>query len=259
MPRILITAAVAAVCAMAVPSLALGATLHQEGRIPHRLLLQDDAGEVNLISVTGSKSVVIEDLNAPIEIAGVPTCMPIDERTVSCSAVRRLELDLGIGRDHARISTPHPVELDGGPGNDTYIAQATVPTSVNFAGGIGLDTVNYGPASAGVRVAVDLEAGDGRPGDDDVIRRDVEVVLGSPFDDVLSGSHRTLQLSGGDGDDLITGGSAEELLSGGPGQDRIEARDGALDTIACGGQLFDWAAVDFDGEASITGCAEVVS
>ena len=74
---------------------------------------------------------------------------------------------------------------------------------------------------------------------------------------MLTGSHRTLELSGVDGDDLITGGTGAELLSGGDGNDRIDARDGAADTIDCGGQLLDWATVDFGAQASITRCAQV--
>jgi Ca2+-binding RTX toxin-like protein len=64
---------------------------------------------------------------------------------------------------------------------------------------------------------------------------------------------------GRDGDDQITGGAGEDVLSGDEGNDRIDARDGEPDTIDCGGWLLDWAAVDIDAEASITGCAEIVS
>jgi Ca2+-binding RTX toxin-like protein len=260
MPRILLVAVVVIAAAVALPSVAQGATIHQDGRTPHRLLLQDDTGQTNLVTVEGSRSVVIQDLVVPIEIDGVPTCMPLDPYTVSCSAVRQIELDLGIGTDVATIDTPHPLSIDGGPGNDRYNALATgAPSRVSYAGGIGLDTASYGRATTGVHVAVDLEAGDGRPGDDDRIFRDVENVFGSQFDDVLIGSYRTAQLSGLDGSDQITGGSAEELLSGGWGSDRIDARDGGPDTVDCGGQLFDKAAVDIGGEASVIRCAEVGS
>ena len=78
------------------------------------------------------------------------------------------------------------------------------------------------------------------------------------YDDALTGSPYTMQLTGNDGDDRITGGSGQELLAGGHGQDRIDARDGATDTVDCGGQLFDWAAVDLGGEAAIAGCDQVV-
>jgi Ca2+-binding RTX toxin-like protein len=260
MHRIFLSAAVILVAAVAVPSVAQGATLRQDGRTPHRVLLQDESGEVNLVSVEGSRSVVIEDANAPITVADVPTCMPLDARTVSCSAVRRIELDLGYGPDVVTVATPIPVEIEGGNGPDRYVSLAhDWPSRVDFDGGIGLDVANYFFATAGVEVAMDLESGDGRPGDDDRIRHDVETVLGSQYADTLAGSRYTTRLAGNDGDDHITGGSGQELLSGGEGQDRIDARDGTPDTVDCGGQMLDWAAVDLIGEASITGCAEVVS
>jgi hypothetical protein len=164
MPRILPAAVVALAAAVAVPSIAQGATIHQDGRTPHRIVLQDTTGDTNLLSIEGSKSVVFHDTNVPIDIAGVPTCMPLDAHTVSCAAVRHITLDLGIGTDVARIDTPRPVQLNGGAGNDRYNAAATgAPSRVDFAGGPGLDTASYGPATAGVDVSVDLQARDGRP------------------------------------------------------------------------------------------------
>lgn len=81
-------------------------------------------------------------------------------------------------------------------------------------------------------------------------------MFGSQFDDVLTGSPRTVQLEGFDGDDRITGGSGAEALSGGDGNDRIDARDGAPDRIDCGGQALDWAVVD-GAEAFVTRCAAI--
>ena len=257
MSRLLITAAVAVAAAVAVPSVAHGATIHQDGRTPHKVLLQDETGETNLVSVEGSKSVVFHDLNAPISIDGVPTCMPLDAYTVSCSAVRRVEMDLGVGPDVANISTSLPVEVEGGAGNDRYMSTATDgPSRVNFAGGIGLDTANYFYATGGVDVAVDLEGGDGRPGDDDRIHRDVESIVGSEHADELSGSDRTVRLDGQDGDDRITGGTAPEVLVGGRGNDHVDARDGVADSVDCGGWLLDRATVDLDLDVSV-GCASV--
>ena len=260
MPRILLAAAMTVAAAVAVPTIAHGATIHQDGRSPHRLLFQADPGETNLVNVEGSNSVVLRDDGAPITVANVPTCMPLDAHAASCAAVRRIELDLGDRPDVAVIATPHEVEIEGGSGPDRYVAHANGwPSRVDFDGGIGLDVANYRFASAGVDVSVDLEAGDGRPGDRDRIRHNVERVFGSQFGDVLTGNARTQELAGFAGDDRITGGTDMEVLSGGEGNDRIDARDGAPDTIDCGGQLHDWAAVDIHAEASITGCAEIVT
>jgi hypothetical protein len=89
MSRMLLVAAVALAAAVTVPSVAHGATVHQDGRTPHKLLVQGEPGETNLVSVEGSHAVVIRDDGAPITLAGVPTCMPLDTHAVSCSAVHR--------------------------------------------------------------------------------------------------------------------------------------------------------------------------
>jgi hypothetical protein len=50
MPRIVLVAAVAIAAAVAVPSVAHGATIYQDGRTPHKLVLLDELGESNLVS-----------------------------------------------------------------------------------------------------------------------------------------------------------------------------------------------------------------
>ena len=253
--RILLVVALAVATLVILPTIAEAATVHQDGRTPHRLLVQAGPDETNLVSVEGRRSVVIRDDGTPLSVARVPTCMRIDAHAVSCSAVRRIELDLGDGPDVAAVSTPREVEIEGGSGPDRYIALAGDWSSrVDFDGGIGMDVANYGFAAAGVDVSVDLSAGDGRPGDDDRIRRNVETVFGSAFDDVLTGGPHSEEMRGLDGDDRITGGAGEDVLMGGDGNDRIHAIDGEPDAIDCGGWLSDWAAIDIGGEASVTGC-----
>jgi len=257
MRRSLITAAVAIAAAVALPQVAHGATLHQDGK--HRVLLQDTAGDANLVTIEGSKRVLIEDINVPIEVADVPACMPVDAYSVSCApSVRSVDVDLGDGFDVATVNSTKPIEVEGGHGRDRFNAGlADGPSQVRWVGGIGLDTLSYGHAATGVDVAVDLESGDGRPGDDDQVFDDVEAVVGSEFDDVLTGGRHTLQLSGLDGDAAITGGAGAEELRGGRGSDRIDARDGAADAIDCGGWPFADLALADVTEASITGCATV--
>ena len=257
MRRTLLTAAVAVTAVVALPPIAQGATLHQDGR--HRVLLQDTAGDANLVTVKGSHRVLIEDLNKPIEVDGVPACMPVDAYSVSCApSVRRIDLDLGDGADVATIDSTKPIEVEGGHGRDRFNAGLTDgPSQIRWIGGIGLDTISYGLAATGVDVRVDLEERDGRPGDADQVFDDVEAIIGSQFDDVLAGNDRTLRLSGLGGDDAITGGAGSQELFGGEGSDRIDARDGAADAIDCGGAPFaDLALVDLT-EASVTGCATV--
>ena len=257
MRRSLITAAVAVAAVAVLPQVAQGATLHQDGK--HRVLLQDTAGDANLVTVEGSKRVLIEDLNVPIEMEGVPACMPVDAYSVSCApSIRMYELDLGDGFDVATVNSTKPIEVEGGHGRDRFNAGLTDgPSQVRWIGGIGLDTISYAHADAGVNVAPDLDANDGRPGDGDQVFNDVEAIVGSQHDDVLTGGRHALSLNGFGGNDAITGGSGAETLLGGEGSDRIDARDGAADSIDCGGWPFaDLALVDVT-EASVTGCSTV--
>ena len=136
MRRTLMTAAVAVAAIAALPQVAQGATLHQDGR--HRILLHDTAGDANLVTVDGSHRVLIEDINVPIEIDGVPACMPVDAHSVSCApSVRSIELDLGDGADVARVATSKPVEVEGGHGRDRFHAgSGDGPSQVRWSGGL---------------------------------------------------------------------------------------------------------------------------
>jgi Ca2+-binding RTX toxin-like protein len=97
--------------------------------------------------------------------------------------------------------------IDGGLGDDT------------LNGGGGFDTVTYAAATAGLRVSLDASgwqavAGLGR---DRLIG--VEAIIGSAFDDVLTGSGGANRLYGGIGNDRLAGGAGDDLLAGGAGDD----------------------------------------
>ena len=258
MQRRTLAAAAAIAAALLLPAAADAATIHPDSRTPHALFIEAAPDETNLISIDGRRNLVIRDIGAPLVIDGVPTCTRIDVDAVSCAAVRKLELELGTGPDVAVIGSPVQMLVEGGTGADRYVALGGVwPSNVEFRGGSGVDVANYGFATAGVRVSLDLLGGDGRAGDDDRIRRDVETVIGSAFPDVLTGAAAAEQLLGLDGDDTLTGGAGQDTLSGGPGNDAIDARDGEADTVDCGGQLADRATTDAGAEQLVTGCAEV--
>ena len=255
--RMLLIAAATAAAAVAVPAAAQGATIERDPT-SHELLLRANPGETNLVSIDGSRQLVISDIGAPLKVKGVRNCMPIAPDAVRCSSVRRIALDLGDGPDVASIATSRDVWISGGAGNDRYVARGTDgPSRVDFSGGFGTDVANYFFATEAVHVSVDGSLGSGRPGDLDRISRTVETVFGSAFDDVLEGDARDQTLQGLDGDDQIIGGTGQDVLSGGPGNDRIDAVDGELDAIDCGGQLVDSLLADAGGEASVVGCANV--
>jgi Ca2+-binding RTX toxin-like protein len=260
MPRRILLAAALAVAVVALPSTAQGATLEHYPGIPGTMLLTGGPSETNLIAVEDRRhSVVITDNAGPLTLKRAVGCVRLDSNSARCWPVKRVALDLEDRNDVATIATSREVWLNGGAGDDRYIANATdAPSRVDFDGGFGVDVASYFFAGEAVRVGVDGAPFDGRPGDNDRIDRTVETVIGSPFDDVLTGTQRDQRLVGSEGDDEISGGPGQDVLEGERGQDRIDARDGEFDAIDCGGELFDRVTADAT-ETSILGCAEVLA
>ncbi|MCQ0988718.1 beta strand repeat-containing protein [Jiella marina] len=112
-----------------------------------------------------------------------------------------------IGSDNADTITGDAGdnEIEAGLGDDT------------IDGGDGIDTASYAGASGGV--TVDLEAGtsSGAAGADTLTN--TENIIGSAFDDTLTGDGGTNVIDGGAGNDRIFGGLGRDMLYGGDGDD----------------------------------------
>ena len=121
----------------------------------------------------------------------------------------------------------------------------------DVSGGAGVDEfVIIGGSLADPPVALSLDdvANDGPGGVN--VRTDVESIdanfVGEPFfgsADIV-GSDAANSLRGGAGHDSVDGRGGVDFLGGGGGDDRIAARDGAFDNVACGDGA-DFATVDF--------------
>jgi Ca2+-binding RTX toxin-like protein len=119
--------------------------------------------------------------------------------------------------------------LDGGTGNDTYTFDSPFPEcSPPVIGGIvpgpGFDTLDQSPERF---AALAFNFSD--------CPACVEAVLGTSFDDQISGDNNPQVIRGGDGNDLLDGGGGIDLLSGQGGDDSITSRDGRTDVVSCGG------------------------
>ncbi|XZE56469.1 PKD domain-containing protein [Planctomycetaceae bacterium SH139] len=128
------------------------------------------------------------------------------------NGVSRITGDAGLGNDKIVVSTDIsiPIELYGGPGNDTLI------------GGSGDDTLRGGDGDDELRGGLGndlLEAGVGR-----------DYVMGEAGDDVLRGGVGDDQLFGGDGDDFIYGEDGNDVIHAGGGNDTVYAGVG-FDTV----------------------------
>jgi len=111
--------------------------------------------------------------------------------------------------------------INGGGGSDVLIGGAGDDQLDGGTGLLDVDVAFYGLAGSGI--IVDLGLGkatvDGDGGTDTL--RNIESVIGSSFDDQISGDEGLNILLGGDGDDTINGRAGGDLLIGGAGADRF--------------------------------------
>jgi len=142
-------------------------------------------------------------------------------------------LDGGHGND--RIVGRNGADyLFGGSGDDHFMPEGESTVGLaddTIDGGEGRDTVSY--SNQGVygqgtaRVVVDLAAGTARGesiGFDTLMS--IEDVVGTDFNDFLSGNDEDNAIAGLAGNDVIRGGAGNDELKGGEGNDLIEGQSG---------------------------------
>jgi hypothetical protein len=169
-------------------------------------------------------------------------CVPVNAQTLRCPRrpvdIRRIAAALNDRDDTAIINASLPTIVDGGSGDDRYIAGSSPFASrVEFRGGEHFDAALYTSSGVGVRLSGDGVANDGRVGlDQENIARDVEQLTGSSFADELTGVTNAgsifvaQDLRGGAGNDVLRAGAAQtqfqmgavadgaDQLIGGPGR-----------------------------------------
>jgi len=119
----------------------------------------------------------------------------------------------GGGSDDVLIGGLGDDALAGGGGNDSLVGGGGADA---IGGGDGRDTGDWSTALAPVTLTPGAAGGSGENGEGDSLGADVENLIGSPFND------------------RITGAPGESLLSGGAGDDTFTATDGAPDILVCG-------------------------
>ena len=144
-------------------------------------------------------------------LAAGPGCEQRAAQLVACpgaGSATAATVSLGGGNDFfAWSSTTVPLTIDGGDGNDELL------------GGRGDDTIGGGAGN--------------------------DTIVGYGGDDTLDGGAGNDTMTGSNGDDRLVGGSGTDTLNGDgeedpsvtkkPGNDRIDAKDGARDTVQCEG------------------------
>jgi Ca2+-binding RTX toxin-like protein len=122
--------------------------------------------------------------------------------------------------------------IDGGKGNDKIKGGAGNDTLI---GGLGADKLNGGAGdhdvadfgSSAAAVGVDLAAGTGSGGADGDTFTGIEDIVGSSFQDILTGNDGVNKISGGIEADVLSGGGGADVLDGGADGDSIKGGGGA--------------------------------
>ena len=127
-----------------------------------------------------------------------------------------------------KINIPNTIN-DGR--DDSVLVATSAPDQID--GGDGTDTVSYGASDAGV--VVDLgkttaQAGGHAAGD---LLSNIENIIGSAYDDTLTGDTNNNKLSGREGNDTLNGGDGNDRLEGGVNDDTLNG--GAGDDTLIGG------------------------
>lgn len=129
-------------------------------------------------------------------------------------------------------------DLVGGEGNDSLSGDDGDDTlegglgADTLAGGIGVDTLTYDHATAAVNVNLKTGTGTGAEAQGDKISG-VEKLIGSDFNDTLSGSVGADTIDGGKGDNLLNGDAGNDTIRGGTGADTLNGGAGN-DTLDAG-------------------------
>lgn len=145
--------------------------------------------------------------------------------------------------------------FDGGDGDDSMLGNGGNDTFLDsegadfHLGGSGIDTMNYDGRRGQLLISLDNVANDGRAGEGDNVRSDIEVIVGGTGNDIITGSAAANTINGQSGNDTITGGGGSDSLIGGKGNDRFFNAGNGIDTIV-GGDGTDTADDDADDSIS---------
>ncbi|MDR6956206.1 VCBS repeat-containing protein [Pseudomonas brassicacearum] len=114
--------------------------------------------------------------------------------------------------------------LHGGAGNDLLYSGTGNDL---LDGGTGNDTASYAHATAGVTVNLGLLAAQNTLGAGTDTLAGIENLIGSNFNDTLTGDGASNRINGGLGHDVLNGGGGDDLLIGGLGNNTLTGGSGA--------------------------------
>ena len=210
---------------------------------------------VNRVNDDGGKGAESYQLNMSINYAGAQEHAPTYNGTYTVSdghggnATGAVDITYqagstleGTSHDDTLLAGNADTTLNGGAGNDVLIGgdgndklyggdgnDLLIGGNGNdlLDGGAGNDTASYAGAGAGVTVSLAL-AGEQNTigaGLDKLVS--IENLIGSNYDDKLTGDDHANTLIGGLGNDVLIGGGGDDLLIGGPGNNTLTGGAGS--------------------------------
>jgi len=143
----------------------------------------------------------------------------------------------------------------GGDGDDYFSGWSGANT---FNGGAGEDTVSYEEDPAGIQAALSDDYVINGWGETDYVADDIEVIIGSDYDDTLDGDYNDNVFYGGDGADSFGYIYGADSLYGEEGDDTFTL-DGTVDsgTVIDGGDDTDTVLLEGTGTLDLTDLATV--
>lgn len=116
------------------------------------------------------------------------------------------------------------LRIEGVDNDDLFTPTSGADT---FDGGIGTNSISYAAATAGVVVDLANSANNGGAALGDVLAN-FQIITGSTYDDVLSGSGGAEVINALSGNDVLQGRGAGDTLNGGDGLDWLSYADSAV-------------------------------
>ena len=114
----------------------------------------------------------------------------------------------------------------GDGGADTFDAGLSPDGGDVIIGDAGRDLVSYESRSAGVLITQNKAANDGEVDEGDRVAKDIEEIVGTPFDDEIMASGLDQHIWGLAGSDDINGGNGDDVIEAGTDEDIVNGNDG---------------------------------
>jgi Ca2+-binding RTX toxin-like protein len=187
-------------------------------------VLTGGTGDDTLIGGAGSDTASYTDAAVGLTVnLGLTGAQTTGAGSDTISGVENL---IGSAFDDSLTGDAGANRLDGGAGNDTLnggdgddLLHGGLGNNT-LIGGTGNDTATYGDALAGVTANLSLGGSQLVGGSFDILSG-IEGLVGSAFDDVLTGDTGANTIDAGAGNDYVSGGAGNDVLIGGAGSDTL--------------------------------------